>query len=108
MPPDVMLTSVRPKVEKGITSVAMGVLGRRAEDIDEFIEKLEATGAFENVVPVQQDRTEEGLRRVSIEAIYSATVEPTEAVTEPQGTAKPQTPAPPTPSATPKKLEAGR
>jgi len=69
------LTSVRPKVEKGTTSITMGVLGRRAEDIDEFIEKLEATGAFENVVPVQQDRTEEGLRRVSIEAIYSATAE---------------------------------
>ncbi len=109
MPPDVMLTSVRPKVEKGITSVAMSVLGRRPEDIDEFIEKLEATGAFENVVPVQQDRTEEGLRRVSIEAVYSATVEPTEPVSEPQGTGKPpQTPAPPKASATPPKLEARR
>ncbi|MBA3642284.1 MAG: PilN domain-containing protein [Acidobacteriota bacterium] len=75
MPPDVMLTSVRPKVDKGTTSITMGVLGRRAEDIDEFIEKLEATGAFENVVPVQQDRTEDGLRRVSIEAIYTATTE---------------------------------
>ena len=109
MPPDVMLTSVRPKVEKGVTSVAMGVLGRRPEDIDEFIEKLEATGAFENVVPVQQDRTEEGLRRVSIEAIYSATAETTEPVSEPQGTPKPpQTPAPPKPSATTPKLETGR
>ena len=75
MPPDVMLTSVRPKVDQGITSITMAVLGRRAEDIDEFIEKLEATGAFENVVPVQQDRNEEGLRRVSIEAIYTAMTE---------------------------------
>ena len=33
----------------------MTVLGRRTEDIDEFIEKLEATGAFEDVVPAQQD-----------------------------------------------------
>ncbi|MDQ3489252.1 MAG: PilN domain-containing protein [Acidobacteriota bacterium] len=89
MPPDVMLTSVRPKVEKGTTSITMGVLGRRAEDIDEFIEKLEATGAFENVVPVQQDRTEEGLRRVSIEAIYTATTETPGPDAAVEGAAKP-------------------
>jgi Tfp pilus assembly protein PilN len=107
MPPDVMLTSVRPKVEKGITSITMSVLGRSAEDVDEFIEKLEATGAFENVVPVQQDRTEEGLRRVSIEAIYTAAAEtaPTEADSD---AAKPsQAPAPPKPGPV-SKQEAGQ
>ena len=103
MPPDVMLTSVRPKVEKGTTSVTMAVLGRRAEDIDEFIEKLEATGAFENVVPVQQDRNEEGLRRVSIEAIYTGMTEPAEAETPAEGAVKP-TSAP----AGPPKQEPGR
>ena len=95
MPPDVMLTSVRPKVEKGTTSITMGVLGRRAEDIDEFIEKLEATGAFEDVVPVQQDRTEEGLRRVSIEAIYTATAEPPAPDPAVEGATKPPAPAGP-------------
>ena len=30
MPPDVMLTSVRPQVKQGITRVTMGVLARRA------------------------------------------------------------------------------
>lgn len=73
MPPDVMLTSVRPSVKQGVTSVMMGVFARRAEDIDEFIEKLEATGAFEDVVPVQQDRTEQQLYRVVIVAIYTGT-----------------------------------
>ena len=101
MPPDVMLTSVRPKVEKGTTSITMGVLGRRAEDIDEFIEKLEATGAFEDVVPVQQDRTEEGLRRVSIEAIYTGTAEPPAPDPAVEGAAKP--PAPAGPAKTPPK-----
>jgi Tfp pilus assembly protein PilN len=99
MPPDVMLTSVRPKVEKGTTSITMGVLGRRAEDIDEFIEKLEATGAFENVVPVQQDRTEEGLRRVSIEAIYSATAEAAEPEAAVEGTVAPPPGSSPKPPA---------
>ena len=51
-------------------------LGRRAVDIDEFIEKLEATGAFENVVPTQQDRTDEGLYRVVLESVYTGAEEP--------------------------------
>jgi Tfp pilus assembly protein PilN len=76
MPPDVMLTSVRPAVKEGMTQVTMTVLGRRAVDIDEFIEKLEATGAFENVVPTQQDRTDEGLYRVVLESVYTGIEEP--------------------------------
>ena len=73
IPPDVMLSSVRPTVKDGQTRVSMVVLGRRAEDIDEFMEKLEATGAFEDVVPSQQDRTESGLYRVLVESIYTGT-----------------------------------
>jgi hypothetical protein len=84
-----------------MTTVTMAVLGRRAEDIDEFIEKLEATGAFENVVPVQQDRNEEGLRRVTIEAIYSATAEDAAPEAAVEGAVKPpQAPAPAKPSGT--------
>ena len=45
--------------------------GKRAEDVDEFMEKMEATGAFRDVVPATQDRTEEGLYRVSIQSIYT-------------------------------------
>ena len=75
MPPDVMLKSVRPAVKEGVTTVTMEVLGRRAEDIDEFIEKLEATGAFDRVVPLQTDRNEEGLYRVSLEALYTGSVD---------------------------------
>ena len=42
----------------------MIVLGRRAEDIDEFMEKLEATGAFQDDrSPTQEDTTDEGLHR---------------------------------------------
>lgn len=83
MPPDVMLTSVRPAVKDGVTRVNMIVLGRRAQDIDEFIEKLEATGAFEDLVPAQQDRTEDGLHRVVIESTYTGRAEP--AAPEPPG-----------------------
>ena len=70
LPPDVMLTSVRPSIKEGATHVDIGVLGRRAEGIDEFMEKLDETGAFQDIVPATQDRTEEGLYRAAIESVY--------------------------------------
>jgi len=70
LPPDVMLTSVRPSIKNGETHVDMGVLGRRAEDVDQFMDKLEGTGAFEDIVPATQDRTDEGLFRAAIESVY--------------------------------------
>lgn len=90
MPPDVMLSAVKPLVRDGVTRVTMTVLGRRAEDIDEFMEKLEATGAFDEVVPSQQDRTDEGLFRVTLESIYtgaSTEAAPAEPEPPPQPTA---------------------
>jgi hypothetical protein len=86
LPPDVMLTSVRPSIKDGETHVTIGVLGRRAEDVDEFMEKLEATGAFREIVPATQDRTEERLYRVSIESVYEAAQDAAAAAAE-----KPQT-----------------
>jgi hypothetical protein len=85
LPPDVMLSSVRPSVKDGETRVTMGVLGRRAEDIDEFMEKLEATGAFLDVVPAGGDRTEAGLHRVVIQSIYTGVADeaPAEAAPNP-------------------------
>jgi Tfp pilus assembly protein PilX len=71
MPPDVMLTSVRPSIKDGVTRVAMVVIGRRAEDIDEFIEKLEATGSFDDILPSQTEYTDDGMRRVLVESVYT-------------------------------------
>jgi Tfp pilus assembly protein PilN len=95
LPPDVMLVAVRPSVEHEQTRVTMTVLSRRAEDIHEFIEKLEATGAFEDVIPAQGDPTKEGLQRAVLEGVYTgAGAEPdavdaaSEPVPEP-GSAKP-------------------
>jgi hypothetical protein len=71
LPPDVMLVSVRPVQDKAVTRVSMIVLGRAAEDIDEFIEKLEATGAFEKILARQTDVAEGGLNRAALEAVYT-------------------------------------
>ena len=61
LPPDVMLVSVRPSIDRGATRVSMVVLGRTPEDIDEFIEKLEATGAFENDPPSTDGQDRRGV-----------------------------------------------
>ena len=58
----------------------MTVLGRRTEDIDEFIEKLEATGAFDDVVPAQQETNDEGLHRLMLETVYTGGTPPPAAV----------------------------
>lgn len=94
LPPDVMLNSVQPAVKNGVTTINMTVLARRTEDIDEFVEKLEATGAFENVLPAQEDRTLEGLERAVLQCIYTGQgAEPEETPAAPQPAPPPETPA---------------
>ena len=72
LPPDVMLTEVKPSFHEDQTIISMAVLGRRTEDVDEFIEKLEATGAFDQVLPKLRDVNEDNLTRVLITATYRA------------------------------------
>lgn len=70
IPYDVRLTAVSPEVEKGEFIVTMLLIGRQAEDIDTFAKALEGTGAFYDVLYTVADRTEEGLRRVTLRAGY--------------------------------------
>jgi hypothetical protein len=89
IPPDVMLSAVRPSFKDGVTHVNMLVLARRPEDIAEFIEKMEATGSFEEAVVSNSDLTETGLKRAVIDSVYAA--QPPEE--EPAAETKPQPPA---------------
>jgi type IV pilus assembly protein PilN len=70
LPADVMLSEVQPSFREGQTIITMTALGRRTEDVDEFIEQLEGTGHFADVLPKQHDLTEEGLARVQLTAVY--------------------------------------
>lgn len=94
LPPEVMLASVRPTIDDGSTRITLIVLGRRTADLDEFMEKLEGTGAFENVLPRQQNLNDDGLTQATIEALYVP--EAADA-----GTATPAAPAPAKPAAQP-------
>jgi hypothetical protein len=70
LPPDVMLVSIRPEIKDGKTNVAMEVQGRRTEDIVDFFDRLEKTGQFRNVVWSQETVTDEGLHRMTMNAVY--------------------------------------
>jgi hypothetical protein len=70
LPPDVMLASVRPTVNEKGTEISMIVRAKRGPDVDEFMEKLEATGAFENILPLQQGAKEDGTVEASLAAKY--------------------------------------
>jgi hypothetical protein len=72
LPADVRVLAVQPKLEDGAFLVTMTVEGRRAEDVDAFIEALEATGKFKDVLPLVQVTTEDGLLESTIEASYAA------------------------------------
>lgn len=71
LPPDVMLASVRPSIEESGTKVTLGVLARRSVDIDEFIEQLEATGAFDRGLVRQLSTNDNGLLQGSVEIMYT-------------------------------------
>ena len=105
LPPEVMLTAVQPSFSNNVTTVQMTVLGRRSEDIDEFIQKLEATGAFEDVLPSQEVPTDEGLHRVQMRAVYTGEGVPEDAEPDPAASEKPAAPpaSPDQPAATPEK-----
>ena len=72
LPADVRIMSVTPQVDDdGRMLVAIQVMARRAEDLSEFADALETTGAFSNVLAVQQSVEEDGSWRAGLQGYYS-------------------------------------
>ena len=84
LPDDVRITAVQPRLEKGIFIVAVAVEARRAEDLDAFIEALEMTGVFRNVLATETQTNQRGL----LEAILQGAYQPSSR-TAPEEPAKP-------------------
>lgn len=91
LPPDVRITAVRPRLERGGTFVvAVVVEARRAEDLDAFVESLEMAGAFHNVLAIQELIGRTGLIQAIVEGTYvppprEAASEPAEQASSPKG-----------------------
>jgi hypothetical protein len=77
LPSNVRITAVQPGVgREGGMLVTVSVEARRAEDLDEFVEALDAEDAFSEVLATQEQTTADGLIAAVIEATYfSATWE---------------------------------
>jgi hypothetical protein len=72
LPPDVRVTRITPQVdEDGRMLVAIQVLARRPEDLAEFAEALETTGAFADVLPRQTSVEEDGTLRADLQGYYA-------------------------------------
>jgi hypothetical protein len=90
LPPDVMLASIRPEVNEEGTRITLGVVARRSVDIDEFIEKLEATGQFDRGLQRQVSQAEDGQVQGTVDILYVPTTEPA-----PEAPSAPVAPKPP-------------
>ena len=77
LPADVMLKSVRPSVKDGQVVIALGIIGREVDHIDEFMNQLEATGAFSGMLAKDESREEDGTLRATLEGRYIAGAMPT-------------------------------
>jgi Tfp pilus assembly protein PilN len=70
LPEDVRITAMQPRVENRMFVVAVSVEARRAEDLDGFIQALERTGMFQNVLATETQANEDGLLEAIIEGHY--------------------------------------
>ena len=73
LPSSVMLSSVRPDSNAEALAVSLGVVGREVEEIDAFIEALEETRAFADVLAREQEMTDEGTYRALLVGRYLST-----------------------------------
>ncbi len=71
LPADVRITSVRPKFdERGGDVVTITVVARTVEDVNKFMENLESTGAFANLLSREERVDEDGLLEATLESLY--------------------------------------
>jgi Tfp pilus assembly protein PilN len=70
LPPDVRITSVRPRTDQDRIVLSVNVLARGVDDVDEFMENLEATGAFIDPLSRAERVTESGQLDAQLEMVY--------------------------------------
>lgn len=72
LPPDVRIAGVRPQTDtEGRRLVQISVFSRRAEDLEEFMDALEKTGAFSGVLPRSEAPEDNGTLRSELQAYYA-------------------------------------
>ena len=97
LPGDVRIASVTPQLDpQGRLLVAVTVVSRRVEELDGFIEALEKTGAFQDVLSRQEEAQEDGTLRSIIQGYYRpAAAEPPQPSERPAAASAAEPPAAP-------------
>ena len=70
LPPDVRITAVSPRAQRDQLIIGVAVEARSAEDVDAWVEALEATGSFRSVLPTEQRLAADGLFEAIVEGVY--------------------------------------
>jgi Tfp pilus assembly protein PilN len=81
LPADVRITAVAPRIDNDRFIVGIAVEAREPEDLDAFIEALESTGTFHNVLATSTQASEEGLLEAIVEGSYQPPARPQEGPT---------------------------
>lgn len=71
LPPSVRITAVRPTVDRqGRTQLTIAVVARGVDDVNQFMENLEMTGAFRGLLSREEAVNDEGQLEASLETFY--------------------------------------
>ena len=70
LPPDVMMTTLRPEIEDKTLNVFINVLAKSVADIDGFVSRLEERGTFAEILITQEERTGTGLYSAAMRGRY--------------------------------------
>lgn len=83
LPPDVRIAAVEPQIDReGRLLLAISVVARSVEDLNDFMDALEARGGFRDVISRQDDVTEDGMLRSIIQGYYQSVSAPAAAAGE--------------------------
>jgi Tfp pilus assembly protein PilN len=86
LPAEVRLTHVQPQSDDdGRMIVSLSVVSRRIEDLDAFIGRLEATGAFRGVLSRSDAVLEDGSIESSLQGYYLQAANPVPPSSDPKG-----------------------
>ena len=71
LPDDVRITALRPKVERGQFGITITVVARGVEDLNAFMNNLDATGTFARVGSSIEERiNDQGQLQAAVDAVY--------------------------------------
>ena len=88
LPPDVRLVQVQPQTDAdGRLMVAVTAISRRIEDLDTFIERLEATGTFRGVLSRSDEALEDGTIESNLQGYYAHAANVAPATSDPKSPA---------------------